>query len=222
MSNPSPTDLIYRTGFEVHKTEEGLYWLGHTYQGDHCAPTDILSEEMTAEELRRRFDSYLSTGYTQTAREHMRQLFDSYWADTCGMNFRFDPNWHEVGTWIFELTYRLETGELFKGFSAFNDHINPYRGNDPIPTEQEAIERVRQHAQEFITPSKPDPNHAGFTPPCITQIKGFVIAKGYRDERSYKVECNIAVPFGEPIPEFKELTPEEQRIPKHLMSSMPW
>ena len=152
----------------------------------------------------------------------MRELFDDYWAETEGMSYRFDPNWHEVGTWIFELTYRLETGELFKGFSAFNDHINPYRGDAPIPTEQEAYERVRLHAQEFITPSKRDPNHAGFPPPCLIQIKGFVIAKGYRDERSYKVECNIAVPFGEPIPEFKELTPEEQCIPEYLMSSMPW
>jgi hypothetical protein len=223
MTNPSPTDLIYQADFEVHQTQEGLYWLGNTYQGDHCAPTDRMSEDMTAEELRRRFDSYLSTGYTQTAREHMYSLFNNEWAYYNGMRCVFEPDDvdYEVGCWVFELTIRLETGELFKGFSAFNTHINPY-SNGPIPTQQEAMERVRQSVQKFIEPRNPDPNHQGFTPPCITEIKGFVIAKGYRDERSFKVKCKIAVPFGEPIPEFKELTPEEQRIPPSLELSMPW
>ena len=135
MTNPSPTDLIYRTCFEVHQTEEGLYWLGNTYQGDHCAPTDRLSDNLTAEELRRRFDSYLSTGYTQTAREHMNELFSGEWAEYTGMHYKFEPDWHEVGAWIFEITVRLQTGELFKCFAAFNAHMNPYRDDDdPIPT----------------------------------------------------------------------------------------
>ena len=219
MTNPSSTDLIYRTGFEVHKTDEGLYWLGETYQGDHCAPTDRLSEDMTADELRRRFESYIATGRTQTAKEHMRSLFDNEFAHWDGLSSKPMTQRLDPGDWMLEITIGLQTGEDFLAYAS----MQPSDGSPS--TEEDAMESAAELVTRRIYSLEvrnPDPDHAEFPKPFIADIKRFVIAKGYTMERSFKVECNIAVPFGEPIPEFKELTPEEQRIPPGLLSSMPW
>ena len=220
MTRPSPSDLIYRTNFEVHQTDEGLYWLGNTYQGDHCAPTDRLSKDMTADELRARFDSYITSGYTQTAWEHMYANFDGQYAYFEGF-YPSNPVKHlSTGDWMFEVTIKLQTGEDFVAYMGRTPRSIDDGLEEEIVDEDAVLTDVRNEIGRFIKDYKEDPSHANFTQPYISDIKWLVVVKGLKQQRSYKVTCNYAVPYGSHVDMVKVINDDPICDPD-LMSSLP-
>lgn len=220
MTRPSPSDLIYRTNFEVHQTDEGLYWLGNTYQGDHCAPTDRLSKDLTADELRARFDSYITSGYTQTAWEHMYAKFEGDYAYCMGFYNSNPVKRRSTGDWIFEATIKLQTGEDFVGYMGRTPRSIDDGLEEVIVDEDAVLTDVRNEIGSLITDYEEDPSHANFTQPYISDIKWLKVVKGLKQQRSYKVTCNYAVPYGTPDDMVKVINDDPICDPA-LMASLP-
>ena len=207
----SPTELVASSGFEVekHSTESDQFRLVHTFQADHCAPTVPLSDWLTEAELRVRFDSWIKTGKTLTARERTLYQFDG-----TEDPFSYEkPTRYSVGDKIISYKVLLVTGEEVTIYAVWAASM--YWAT-------EAEEAGIDHQSYLLDKSNRWFDfHDSTYFEKVLEIRGWECIQGYRKQRDYYVADVIQIPFGQPIPEFKELDPSDQLCPPELLESLP-